>query len=158
MAGGQKTHRFTFCSWCSRAFAFDMASRNRRWNARGRGVGQRADRGPELPAPFTLCFAWPLLGPIGLFPVSGLGTCPTADLLKLKWPLPRQAASAVKTPMYQKKGRGAFSKAPILRKSPNVCISLELNTGTGLQWPSKWPPLDITGIQWSPLRMAPSYG
>ena len=137
MAGGQKTHRFTFFSWCSRALAFDMAARNRRWcfsNARGGEGGggtveQRADRdrGPAaistIRPVFCLAVAWPHWPISG---VNGLGTCPTADPRKLKWPLPRQAPSAVETPMYQRAKRGVvpLSKTQILRKSPNLCISL----------------------------------
>ena len=76
----------------------------------GRTVEQRADR-DRGPAPFALTFAclavawphWPISG------VNGLGTCPTADPRKLKWPLPRQAPSAVETPMYQRAKRRVAS-------------------------------------------------
>ena len=68
------------------------------------------DRGPAaistIRPVFCLAVAWPHWPISG---VNGLGTCPTADPRKLKWPLPRQAPSAVETPKYQRAKRRVAS-------------------------------------------------
>ena len=146
-----------------------MAARNRCRcfsNARGGEGGggtveQRldGDRGPAaistIRPVFCLAVAWPHWPISG---VNGLGTCPTADPRKFKWPLPRQAPSAVETPMYQRAKRrvASFKNAVSLVKTLELGSSGPLNghhltalESSGPQNGHHWTSRESSGHHWN---------